>query len=145
MTVAGQKLESVAFIGRGKMESDSLDGQASTEVKGLSIQAEQVDGVLIARLDGRIDGQNAQDFKKALEGLLADRDVNLLLDLGQVTFLSSAGLGVLLSIARQLHKKAGKIAVCSLSDSIRGVFLISGFHKIIPTHDNQRDAMVAIS
>ena len=72
------------------MESDSLDGQASAELKGLAIEAEQVDGVLIARLDGRIDGQNAQDFQKALEGLLADKEVNLLLDLGQVSFLSSA-------------------------------------------------------
>jgi anti-anti-sigma factor len=114
-------------------------------VKGLAIQAEQADGVLIARLDGRIDGQNAQDFQRALEGLLADKEVNLLLDLGQVSFLSSAGLGVLLSIARQLHKRAGKIAVCSLSDSIRGVFLISGFHKIFPTHADQRDAIAAIS
>lgn len=127
------------------MESDSLGGQASAEVKGLAIQAEQADGVLIARLDGRIDGQNAQDFQRALEGLLADKEVNLLLDLGKVSFLSSAGLGVLLSIARQLHKRAGKIAVCSLSDSIRGVFLISGFHKIIPTHADQRDAIAAIS
>ena len=127
------------------MESDSLDGEANVEVKGLAIQAEQVDGILIARLDGRVDGQNAQEFQGALESLLAGKNLNLLLDLEQVSFLSSAGLGVLLAIARQLHKRAGKIAVCSLSDSIRGVFLISGFHKIIPTHANQKDAIVAIS
>ena len=132
------------------MESDSLDGkeitgEANVEVKGLAIQAEQVDGILIARLDGRVDGQNAQEFQGALEGLLAGKNLNLLLDLEQVSFLSSAGLGVLLAIARQLHKRAGKIAVCSLSDSIRGVFLISGFHKIIPTHANEKDAIVAIS
>ena len=132
------------------MESDSLDGEeitgeANVEVKGLAIQAEQVDGILIARLDGRVDGQNAQEFQGALEGLLAGKNLNLLLDLEQVSFLSSAGLGVLLAMARQLHKRAGKIAVCSLSDSIRGVFLISGFHKIIPTHANEKDAIVAIS
>ena len=132
------------------MESDSLDGeeitgQASVEVKGLSIQTEQVGGTLIARLNGRVDGQNAQDFQAAIEGLLEGKDVNLLLDLEQVSFLSSAGLGVLLAIARQLHKKARKIGVCALSDSIRGVFLISGFHKIIPTHATREDAVAAIT
>ncbi len=132
------------------MESDGLDGeeitgQANVEVKGLAIQAEQVGGILIARIDGRVDGQNAQEFQGALEGLLAGKNLNLLLDLEQVSFLSSAGLGVLLTIARQLHKRAGKIAVCSMPDSIRGVFLISGFHKIIPTHASREDAIAAIS
>ena len=131
------------------MESDSLDGeeitgQANVEVKGLAIEAEQVNGTLVARLDGRVDGQNAQEFQGAIEGLLEGKDVNLLLDLERVSFLSSAGLGVLLAIARQLHKSARKISVCSLSDSIRGVFLISGFHKIIPTHASREEAIAAI-
>ena len=132
------------------MESDGLDGEgitdrANVEVKGLAIQSEQVDGILIARLDGRVDGKNAQEFQGAVESLLAGKDVNLLLDLEQVTFLSSVGLGVMLAIARQLHRRAGKIAVCSLSDSIRGVFFISGFHKIIPTHASREDAIAAIN
>lgn len=132
------------------MESDGPDGeeitgQASVEVKGLAIQTEEVGGTLIARLDGRVDGQNAQDFQAAIEGLLAGKDVKLILDLEQVSFLSSAGLGVLLALARQLHKRAGKISVCALSDSIRGVFLISGFHKINPTHATREDAISAFS
>lgn len=131
-------------MGSDGLDGEEITGQASADVKGLAIHAEQVDGVLIARLDGRIDGQNAREFQGAVERLLDGKDVNLLLDLEQVTFLSSAGLGVLLAIARQLHKRAGKIAVCSLSDSIRGVFLISGFHKIIPTHASREDALVAI-
>ena len=110
----------------------------------MSIDAERANGTVIARADGRIDSSNSREFHSELEAVVADSDAALVLDFGDVTYISSAGMRVILLTAKSLQKSGTKFALCSMNDSIREVFKISGFDKVIEIHDSQAEALSAV-
>lgn len=110
----------------------------------MGIEAERVDGTVIAKADGRIDSSNSREFHSELEAVIADSDSALVLDFEDVTYISSAGMRVILLTAKSLQKSGAKFALCSMDDSIREVFRISGFDKIIEIHHSQAEALSAV-
>ena len=110
----------------------------------MEVSTEREDGVLIANTDGRVDGANAREFQDTLEAMIEDSDRIVVLNFEQLSYISSAGLRVILLIAKSLRKRDAKLAVCSLSGSVREVFEVSGFDKIISTHASQADAVAAL-
>ena len=111
---------------------------------GLSNEWEWQDEALIAKADGRIDGTNAREFQEALETVIKASDKVMILDLERLSYISSAGLRVILLAAKELRQQDTKFAVCSLSNSIREVFEISGFDQIIPVHASLAEAIAAL-
>ena len=101
------------------------------------------DDILTAVADGRVDGANAQEFQSELTEAINADDRGLVLDLGQITYISSAGLRVILLTAKALNRQDAELAVCSLTDSVKEVFEISGFDKIIPVKATQSDAVAS--
>lgn len=110
----------------------------------MGINIEWKDEVLVAKADGRIDGTNAQEFQKELETGVDTNARVVILDLEHISYISSAGLRVILLTAKSLLKKNAKFAVCSLSAQIREVFEISGFDKIISVYASQAEAIAAL-
>ena len=110
----------------------------------MDIQTERNNGTLIAKTAGRIDGVNARDFEEALKAAISVDDNNVVMDLEGLSYISSAGLRVILLIAKTLRKRNAELMLCSLSDPIREVFEISGFDKIIPVHASRADALATI-
>ena len=116
------------------------------DTKNLTIEGERSSGTLIAKASGRIDGSNAREFQDALETFLEGEEASsLVLDLEDLSYISSAGLRVILLVSKKLQKSSAQFGVCSLSVSISEVFQISGFDKIIKTHNTRADALSAIN
>ena len=109
----------------------------------MEITAERHGTTLIAKTEGRVDGTNAREFQSALEESLDNSESGVILDMEQLSYISSAGLRVILLMAKTLQGKNTKFAVCSLSSSIQEVFQISGFDKIITVHATQDEALAA--
>ena len=100
---------------------------------------------MIAKADGRVDGANALEFHEALEAAIGPDDQTMVLDFGGISYISSAGLRVVLLVAKTLQKQNAKMAVCSLSEPIREIFEISGFDKIIPVYPSRQEALAGLS
>ncbi len=138
------------FLGIASKEKDTMgiDSGAPTswtvtDTENLTVQAEKEGGVLVARVTGRVDGANAREFQEALESAVGESEL-VVLDLEALSYISSAGLRVMLLLAKALRRQDAKFAVCSLTDRIREVFEISGFDKIIPVHASQDKAITAL-
>ena len=110
----------------------------------MEISTERKGRVLIAKTEDRVDGANAREFQDALQAVISEDDQAVVLDLERLTYISSAGLRVILMIARTLQRQEGSLAVCSLSGPVSEVFQISGFDRIIQTHDSQAEAVAAL-
>ena len=98
----------------------------------MKVTIEREGETLVAMAEDRVDGTNASEFQQALEAAISESDRIVILDCEQLSYISSAGLRVVLLTARALQRQNSKFAVCSLSEQIREVFEISGFDKIIP-------------
>ena len=110
----------------------------------MEISAEREGGALIARANGRIDSSNSREFHSGMEAVIADDDSAVVLSFEDVSYISSAGMRVILMTAKSLQSKGMKFVLCSMNESIREVFQISGFDKIIPIHDSQSEALTAV-
>ena len=110
----------------------------------MDIKTERAGGALIAKAEGRIDGVNARDFEEAMKAAIGSDDDVVVIDLENLSYISSAGLRVILLIAKTLRKRNAELMLCSLSDPIREVFEISGFDKIIPVHASREQAVGTI-
>ena len=110
----------------------------------MDIHTERENGILIAKAKGRIDGVNARDFEEALKAAISTDDNTVVMDLEGLSYISSAGLRVILLIAKTLRKRNAELMLCSLSDPIREVFEISGFDKFIPVHASREQALAAV-
>ena len=112
----------------------------------MDIQAtwERKEGIAIAHLAGRIDSANASSFEEALGAGRIDEPRILVLDFEEVTYISSAGLRVILSLAKELRNTGTKLALCSLSRPVYDVFSVSGFDQLIAIHASAGDAILDI-
>lgn len=108
------------------------------------IDTERDNGVLTVKVHGRVDGTNANDFQNAVKEELRDEDSVVMLDMANLSYISSAGLRVVLMIAKSLEQREAKFMIYSLSDSIRNVFEISGFDKIIGVFDSREQALASV-
>jgi anti-anti-sigma factor len=86
--------------------------------------------VLVLSPKGRLDSISAPDFEQMVRARLAAGHRRLVIDLGALDYVSSAGLRVLLIAAKILKAERGQIALCRLADSVLEIFRISGFDRI---------------
>ena len=121
-----------------------MNHDSNQDARQMEIQTERANGTLIAKAEGRIDGVNARDFEEALKAAISTDDNTVVMDLEGLSYISSAGLRVILLIAKTLRKRNADLILCSLSDPIREVFEISGFDKIIPVHASREQALASV-
>lgn len=97
---------------------------------------------LVAKLTGELDVASVPAARVKLEQALLDETLDgLILDLTDVTFMDSSGLGFLLGRYRQLAEIGGKTIVAGVQGQVRRVFQLSGLTKIIPQTQTLNEAL----
>lgn len=84
---------------------------------------------LTVAVEGRLDTTTAPALEDALKDALGGVE-ELALDFGQLQYISSAGLRVLLSLQKTMNKQ-GSMKVCNANDDIMEVFDITGFTDVL--------------
>jgi anti-anti-sigma factor len=90
------------------------------------------EGRFIIAVTGRMDAVTAPEFENRMLDWIDAGETQLIVDLGGLEYISSAGLRSILTIAKNLKTKQGKLVLCALRDTVKEVFEISGFSTIIP-------------
>jgi anti-sigma B factor antagonist len=107
----------------------------------MEINKESIEGILIVRVNGRLDTVSSGEFEKKIMPLLEEGNYRVAIDFTGIDYVSSSGLRIILICAKNIKKKSGTFALFSLNNSIEEVFQISGFAKIIPIYANQAEAI----
>ncbi len=107
----------------------------------IDIAWERSGDLLVALISGRLDGSTADLCDSALESGVDDDDHGLVIDFENLSYISSAGLRIVLRAARKFTGPDKKFAICSLSDSVREIVAISGFDKLIAVHGSREEAI----
>ena len=105
---------------------------------------ERTGEVLIVRLAGRLDSSAAPSAEKSFVGALGGGTANLAIDLSKLEYISSAGLRVLLIVAKKVQQAQGKVALCGLTPNVREIFAISGFDAIFTIQPDAAAAVAAV-
>ncbi len=87
---------------------------------------------VIVRLSGELDHHSAAKVRGTLDLILRDVSVReMQLDMRNVTFMDSAGLGVVLGRYKTLSARGGKMIVSGMRTSIDRIFRMSGLYALI--------------
>jgi anti-anti-sigma factor len=97
--------------------------------------------VVLLALNGRLDASTSSKLEEKLLGLIDHGEKQIVMNLEQLDYISSAGLRVLLMAAKKLKVASGKIVLASLKDQIREVFEIAGFSAIFPIFASESEAL----
>jgi anti-anti-sigma factor len=87
----------------------------------------QADEVAILEPQGRIDSASAAAFSDRIDALIQAGSRNLLIDLRNVPYLSSAGFRALLIARKRLDATGGKIILCGVTPPLRRLFEVAHF------------------
>jgi anti-anti-sigma factor len=107
-----------------------VDG-AAVSGGAMELSSEDRDGVRIVKIDGDIRTEDARVLAQTLEELLEEGDLDMVLDLERVGYVTSAGLGHIASIGVVLRRRGGNLAVCNLSQDVRMVFQVTRIDKVV--------------
>lgn len=108
----------------------------------LEITVSDEKDVTVVALVGRLDTKTAHDLEKSVNGLLGQGKRRFVLDLAGLEYLSSAGLRVLLMLAKRVSDE-GYLALCGLNAVVREVFDIAGFTSLFSIHPKRAAAVAA--
>lgn len=100
---------------------------------------------LIAKVFGELDLVIAEQFKATIEKELAAAKINnLILDLQDVTFIDSSGLGAILGRYKMLSEKQGKMVLLNPQPGVKRILELSGVLRIINIYADLSVALAAI-
>ena len=99
---------------------------------GSSMRYEKHRNTLTVFLEGELDHCCAQSIRREMDRLLDDLKVQrLVIDMGEMNFMDSSGIGVILGRYRILSSRGGSVAVRGMNRQVARVFQLSGMGQII--------------
>jgi anti-anti-sigma factor len=107
----------------------------------MDIQELKSDGVLILTFQGRLDGLTSNIAQERIAALLDRGETRVIIDLGQVEYISSIGLRVFMTAGKRLKSANGKLAFCSLQDWAMELFEIAGFASLFSVYLTREEAL----
>jgi len=104
----------------------------------------EVAGCTVIGVRGRLDAETAPDFENQCSTLINEGKRRIVLDLGELSYISSAGLRTILAAAKRLKQGGGGLAVACLTPMVSEVFAIAGFDRLLPLFTTVDDAVKAL-
>ena len=108
----------------------------------LEITVEHHDGYVLCRPTGELDAYTVALFREALTALGEEKYV--LVDLSDVPFMDSAGLGALIGGIRRARENDGDVAVACNRPALTRLLHTTGFDRIVPVRESVEEAVLAL-
>jgi anti-sigma B factor antagonist len=107
----------------------------------MDIQITDHKRVSVVAVSGRIDGSTAGEFEAALTGVTDAGNNNIVLDMSDVDFVSSAGLRVLVNARKAVNSGGGKIVLAEPSQQVVETLDIAGLDVLFEQFDDRETAI----
>jgi len=91
--------------------------------------------------EGTINSETAPQFEQALEERLDKGTSNLILDLEQVDYMSSAGLRAMVAAYKRAKSQGGTLVLAAPSDRVREVLDLGGLIEVFPIYEDRLSAV----
>jgi len=112
----------------------------------MDIKERVVDGVSVLDLAGKIVlGEGDGQIRERIKDLLADGQRKILLNLGDITYIDSAGLGALISSYTTTRREGGQLKLVSLTKRIQDLLAITKLITVFDTYDSETEELDSFS
>ena len=108
---------------------------SAVSAKGLNISKVAINGYL--------DSSTFPKLQEHLNNAVSEGCYNYVLDFSDLDYISSAGLGVLMGMLREVRSKGGDLKIIHMSDKISRIFNLLGFSRLLKVYPDEETALQA--
>jgi anti-sigma B factor antagonist len=102
----------------------------------------QIDSVTVVDVSGRITlGEGCTQLRELIRDQLSKGNKNLLLNLGDVTYIDSSGIGELVSAYTGVSKQGGSLKLLNLTKKVHDLLQITKLYTVFDIHDDEATAI----
>jgi anti-anti-sigma factor len=92
----------------------------------MNTSIEEMDGKIVATLDGELDTAAAIEVEKELQPLFESKGRDIVIECEKLEYIASSGLRILLGILKSAKAAGGKVVLRNMNDDIKNVFQLTG-------------------
>ena len=110
----------------------------------LTIASREVDGVTVLDLSGRITlGEGSVQLREAIRDLISKGQKNILLNMGDVNYIDSSGLGELVSAYTTSKNQGAQLKLLSLTKKVKDVLQLTKLYTVFDIFDDEASAITS--
>jgi anti-sigma B factor antagonist len=110
----------------------------------LTIASREVDGVTVLDLSGRITlGEGSVQLREAIRDLIGKGQKNILLNMGDVNYIDSSGLGELVSAFTTSKNQGAALKLLSLTKKVKDVLQLTKLYTVFDIYDDEASAIAS--
>ncbi|MCH8124527.1 STAS domain-containing protein [candidate division KSB1 bacterium] len=112
-------------------------------MEGIQVSVSKVgpqDKISQIKVGGYIDTTTSAEVERALDGLVRKGDYNIIIELGNVDYISSAGWGIFISEIKGIRERGGDLKLANMIPDVYEVFELLEFHYILRAYDTIEEA-----
>ena len=110
----------------------------------LTIASREVDGVAVLDLSGRITlGEGSVQLRDAIRGLIGKGSRNILLNLGDVNYIDSSGLGELVSAFTTAKNQQAEVKLLKLTKKVHDLLQLTKLYTVFDIYDDEAVAIAS--
>jgi len=88
-----------------------------------------------------MDAENAPAFEAQCESWISQGINQLVVDVGELAYVSSMGLRSFMAVGKKLQEKGGKLRICRQTGLVKQVFEITRLNSLFPQHESVEAAL----
>jgi anti-sigma B factor antagonist len=113
-------------------------------VSSVKIATRQVDGVTVLDVSGRITlGEGSVQLRDAVRDLLSKGQKHILLNLGDVNYIDSSGIGELVSAFTTVKNQGGELKLLNLTRKVHDLLQITKLYTVFDVKDDEASAIAS--
>ena len=109
----------------------------------MEISTEELKQVSVMAVTGRVDSATAPELENSLKKLVEAEKTQIVLDLKNVEYMSSAGLRAMVSTLKAVKRVNGDLRLASLSSCVEEVLCLAGLTSIFLIHPPRDEAVAS--
>src|SRR5512140_1757580 len=110
-------------------------------MSNFKIDVREINAIQVLDLKGYLDAHTAPELEKAFQNLLTDKKFNIVVNCKDLTYISSAGLGVFMAFIEDVRKNRGDIKLSNMSPKVYNVFDLLGFPILYEIYKDEQEAI----
>jgi len=109
--------------------------------KNFDVEIEEKNSVKVLNLRGYLDAYTSLKFEEVMKKLVEGGSYKLVVNMKNLSYISSAGFGVFMAFVDEVRKNGGDIKFCCLSKKIDEIFELLGFKHIFSVLNSENEAI----
>lgn len=104
-------------------------------------EIKNLDNTVVVRATGQLTFEKSPEFHHSLVEICTRAPEHLVIDLTEVSYIDSSGVGTLTEIFQRLKRTSGRLSLVGLNKMVRGVFEITRLDSVFAIYDTEEEAL----